>query len=357
MLQNLSDDESIELSAIQCLWYSDFDYIGLSIELVYKHFDGYKTQNIADLAYSDFGTTKELTQEAERIAKEYAEKFNIELYFPSPDEWSRDCPDWWKAKNAPKCEDCQTPIIPSDSKYLPKEVCYPCHLTRESNARIINAEPYDDGVTLYLYKDGKYYSIGYCTKFESFPIASYINNIVEVERANFSHYINLVELNTSVIADLANRLEEDIEQALLNYETPQIEEGMEAFTTIIEVVFKNRKIALTNRLKKHRKICELIYSYDTAQKALLEGYIYHLYFKKGITSRDDKVLRFVYYTNKNKVTKENILECCKKVLTEQELMETIAKLEENIFLIFKNDEYSVTELGMKLIEPIVTHYS
>ena len=70
---------------------------------------------------------KELGQQA-------SEHYNLTFYFPS-EEPDDDCPAWHQQHRAIACADCGKLIIPSDSIYLPKDICYPCHLRRESNRR------------------------------------------------------------------------------------------------------------------------------------------------------------------------------------------------------------------------------
>jgi hypothetical protein len=74
-----------------------------------------------------------LWPEAE-LAKEWgqqaAEKYGLIFYFPSDKEPDDDCPSWTKRHLAIQCADCGKSIIPTDSEYLPKEICYNCHLSR-----------------------------------------------------------------------------------------------------------------------------------------------------------------------------------------------------------------------------------
>ena len=163
IIQNIIGEDNIKPKAVQCIWYSDVNYLALDIELVFKSKQGYEKKRVTTLNYMDFESQKELSEEAKRIGKALAEKYNAEFYFPSPDEWSRDCPDWWESKTAFKCEDCGTPIIQTDSKYLPKEVCYPCHLTREQNERIKNDLSTEDRYSIYKNNEEEIPMLNYST--------------------------------------------------------------------------------------------------------------------------------------------------------------------------------------------------
>lgn len=334
--------------AIQCLWDSDYGSIWLVIELIYKSHLGYKKKQINILEYGEFESTQNLVEEARRICKLYIERYNIELYFPSPDEWSRDCPDWSEANAAPKCEDCKVPIIQTDSEYLPKEVCYPCHLTRDQNERIKKAVPFDNGVTMYLFKDGKHEKIGYSTHFESFPISPYISDIVM--ESLFTNSINVITLEKPMIINLIRKLDNVIEKQLEVYEEPSIKPEMEKFISKIKVQFKDREIELMDRFNKnHENISRLISSYKTAQRALKESYSYQIYFKKGITYRDDSILRFIHYVSNGNADMNNLIVRYKNIITETELSETLTNLILKGCLTENNSEYSVTELGLRIL--------
>lgn len=334
--------------AIQCLWNSDYDYIGLTIEIVFKESNTYRTKEIIELEYKNFESTEAMAIEAKKIANEYIDKYGIELYFPSPDEWSRDCPNWWEYKLSPKCEECKTPIIPTDSDYLPKEVCYPCHLKRERNKRIINAEPYDDGVTMYLSKNDEYINIGYCSNFESFTISPFIKHKVE-SRLN-EEFINVIILKKSDILDLNENLKQALNQKLESYVKPLIDDQMKRFVKTYKVEYNGTEYELADKFNnEHNKISNLIDSLKTNQKALEEDYTYEIYFKNGITHRDDTILRFINYINKGITNIWSIKEHYKKILTEIEVIKTIEKLQTIGCVEITGNEVTITKIGKNIV--------
>jgi len=68
---------------------------------------------------------------AKKFGRSAAEKYGLTFYFPSDREPDDDCPRWTQRHLAIKCLDCEKLIIPTDSPYLPKDICYNCHLKRE----------------------------------------------------------------------------------------------------------------------------------------------------------------------------------------------------------------------------------
>lgn len=346
------DKEKIKkLKAVQCLWYSDYNYLALDVELVFKTNRGYEKKRVTTLNYMDFETDKELSEEAKRIGKTLAEKYNVEFYFPSPDKWSRNCPDWWESKTAFKCEDCGTPIIQTDSKYLPKEVCSPCHLIREQNESIIEQNerikkdlPCNDGVAIYLYRDGEYKELGYALKFESFTISSFIKHKISDEELNSP--ISIISLNEEDIKNLIRELENQIDDKLKNYEKPIKEKRFSKLTAIRSINYKS----IEYQFKGFRnKTMKLISSFNKAQEALSEGFEYRIFFKKGFTYRDDSILRFVNYINEGETNMSNVIKSYRDILSLQQIESTITKLIEIECLTKNQDNILITEKGKCIV--------
>ncbi|WP_196889821.1 hypothetical protein [Aureivirga sp. CE67] len=344
IIQKTIEKGKKEPKAVQCLWYSDVDYIALDVELVFKTRQGYEKENVATLNYKDFESQKELSEEAKRIGKVLAEKYNAEFYFPSPDEWSRDCPDWWNSKAAFKCEDCRTPIIQTDSEHTPKEVCYPCHLTREQNNRIKNAIPYDDGVSMCFYKNGEYKRVGYVSKFESFTISSFIKHKISNEELNSS--ISILSLDKNEIKNLKQELENKIDDKLKNYEKPIKEKRLSKLNTIRSINYKSIEYQFKGFFNE---TCNLIYSFNQAQEALEKGFEYRIFMKNGFTHRDDSILRFIHFVNKGDTNISEIFKRYREILSLSEIESTITKLIEIECLTRIQDNIFITEKGKSII--------
>ena len=344
IIQNIIGEDNKNPKAIQCLWYSDVNYLALDIELVFKTRQGYEKKRATTLNYMDFESQKELSEEAKRIGETLAEKYNAEFYFPSPDEWSRDCPDWWESKDASKCEDCGTPIIQTDSKYLPKEVCYPCHLTREQNERIKKALPYDDGVSMYFHKNGEFKKLGYASKFESFTISSFIKH--KTSSKKLDNPIRIISLDKNDIQDLIQELESQIDEKLKNYEKPIKEKRLSKHSAIRSVNYKSIEYQFKGF---NNETMNLISSFNTAQEALNEGFEYRIFFKKGFTHRDDSILRFVNYVNKGETNISEVIKRYREILTLQEIESTMTKLIEIGCLTRNQDNIFITEKGKGIV--------
>ncbi|CAL2104833.1 conserved hypothetical protein [Tenacibaculum sp. 190524A02b] len=285
---------------------------------------------------------------AQEIGEKLKEKYGLEFFFPSPNNPDDDCPRWTERHRAINCVDCNKLIIPTDSPYLPKEICYNCHLERERNQSIIDEEPYDDGVNMYLYKKGEFQSLGYCSNFESFKIAPFIKE--KVEAVNNELGIKIITISQSEIEKLIQDLEIEIDKQFLEYEEPNIEKRMLRFVTTQKVKYKEKEFELMNRFNSnHENLRGLISCFDTAKRAFSENFEYKIYFKKGITHRDDSILRFVNYSGKGKTKLDQIYERFNGVISTEEVDKTIEKLVKINCLKLNNDEAEVTEIGKNII--------
>jgi hypothetical protein len=282
---------------------------------------------------------------AEQFGNEAAQKYDLTFYFPSKKDADPNCPAWTQRYLGIECADCSKLIIPTDSPYLPKDICYHCHLTRESNEDLIAAKPSDEGVNWYLYKDDEYLPISSCSLFESFVFAPFINEKVKSQLTKKP--INIVQLGRQDIADLKIQLEAVLSEKLSEYEKPVIEEEKRRFFSFQTRVYKGKEYELAQNFNyEHIKISALIDSVETAEKALAENYIYQFYFKNGFTYRYDSVLRFVRYvsaSDSGSIT--DITNNYANILTESEVLETLRKLEQLGCVKIDSNEVRITDLG------------
>jgi hypothetical protein len=74
---------------------------------------------------------------AKEIGATAVAKYRLIFYMPSeePDE---DCPSWADRHKGISCADCGKLIIPTTGPYLPKDICYSCHLKREFSENLKN---------------------------------------------------------------------------------------------------------------------------------------------------------------------------------------------------------------------------
>jgi len=289
-----------------------------------------------------------ISELANQFGKQAIEKYKLTFYFPSQEDADDDCPKWTEKHLAIHCADCNKLIIPTDSPYLPKDICYNCHLKREQNERVKNKEPCDDGVSMYLSKNTEYERIGHCTHFRDFTIAPYIADKVKEQLTD--EQISIITLNTQDIFELKEKLENVLSQKLDNYEAPRINEKMRRFVSVYKVQYRDQEYLLMDRFNNdHSQISSLISSVKNVAKAISEDLTYKIFFKKGITYRDDTVLRFVNYVCKGSTKISNISNHYINVLTESEVVETIRKLEKIHCLMVNNTDVSITTIGKCII--------
>lgn len=68
---------------------------------------------------------------AKFLGQKAIEKYGLTFYFPSNKEPDENCPSWTQRHLSIKCAECGKLIIPTDSEYLPKDICYNCYIDKE----------------------------------------------------------------------------------------------------------------------------------------------------------------------------------------------------------------------------------
>jgi hypothetical protein len=139
-------------------------------------------------------------------------------------------------------------------------------------------------------------------------------------------------------------------QKLESYVKPVIDDQMKRFVKTHTLEYNGNEYELADRFNnEHNEISNLIHSLETTQKALAENYIYEIYFKNGITHRDDNVLRFINYIN-NGVTDIGIVkEHYKNILTENEIIKTVQKLQSEGCIDIIGNEILITNIGKHIV--------
>jgi len=201
---------------------------------------------------------------------------------------------------------------------------------------------------MYLSKDDEYDNIGYCSNFKDFTIAPFISDKVQQQLTEKA--ISVITLDKSAILELNDTLETELNQKLENYVKPIIDERMARFVNTYKVKYNDVEYELADRFNNdHNEISNLIYSLQTNQKAISDNYEYKIYFKNGITYRDDSILRFVTYINNGTTDIKSINKHYSQILTELDVFKTIQKLQEIGCLEIKENVVTITKTGRNIV--------
>ncbi len=344
---------------LEALWTGDTQgwYLILSL-YTETGWPGFKKEHVQQLGTVSFGGdirlfTGEvpLWPEAE-LTKQWGEqarqKYGLEFYFPASQGPDDDCPDWHRRHLGIRCADCNKLIIPTDSPYLPKDVCYPCHLERESNDKIRNDKPYQGGIALYMTKDEEKRQISFCSEFKSFTIAPFVKH--HVDRQLTDENVCIVTLDNSNLIQLKADLEEDLEKRLANYQKPDLDNPRTQFLGTFTTQYKGKDYVLMQRFDEdHTTISSLIYSCELLTEALSGEYEYQFYFSRGFTYRDMRVLRFVNSAQVGNTTFSEITAHFQSILVPSQLLYTINKLKEMKCLEVNGDDVRITTLGVNAL--------
>ncbi|RZJ54058.1 MAG: hypothetical protein EOO44_06380 [Flavobacterium sp.] len=280
------------------------------------------------------------------LAKEWgqkvSEKYGLTFYFPSHTEPDNDCPSWPQRHLAINCEDCGKSIIPTDSPYLPKEICYHCHLNREQNVRIKLNEFYKDGVY------GIYQINGNTTNLRDFSIPLYLHELVKLENVNKEN--GIIKFDTEKLLSIKNQLYQEIKSNLTNYKKSDLQGDRRKFGSFEIVAFDGIEYEFESQFNEnHRTLSSLIYRYSSFEQAAAQNWTYYLHIVKGVTNRDDSFLRFINFVSKGSTNLNDINNRYKNILTETEIFATLKKLEGLGCIDIENHIFKITERGQAIL--------
>lgn len=276
-----------------------------------------------------------------------SEKFGLTFYFPSENEPDDDCPSWHQRHLAIKCEDCHKLIIPTESPYLPNEICYPCHLLRERNEELKADALYDEGVTMFLSNGENDEHEGYCTLFKDFAIAPYIQSHVDAKMID--RVINVICIYPEEISGILSEIEGDLNVLIANYLKPIVDERLEKFHQLHSIEYNGVEYQLDSFKAEHLKLSKLFYCWESASKALSQSKHFMIYFKNGFSKREDAILRFVNYVCKGTADTSDVVKRFNGVITEAEVLKSIEKLEKNACLTTAENKLKVTRTGKNIV--------
>ncbi|WP_375559489.1 hypothetical protein ACE193_17365 [Bernardetia sp. OM2101] len=148
--------------AIQALWDGDTQGWCIYMEVIIDTKNRFSKYSIFHLCTMRFAsdlrifngqpTPWEETIVAKKIGNLISKKYNIPFWFPASEAPDDDCPSWLQRDKGIHCADCNKLIIPTDSSYLPKDICYSCHLRREAKKNFSNDISTNDELTIYTIK-------------------------------------------------------------------------------------------------------------------------------------------------------------------------------------------------------------
>jgi hypothetical protein len=336
-------------TVLEALWDGDTQGWFLILNLYFKTGKFFwKRETIKHLGIVSFGGDMRLFNgqvplwpEAE-LTKEWgqkvAEKYGLTFYFPSDKEPDDNCPSWTQRHLAIQCADCGKSIIPTTSIYLPKDICYSCHLTRERNERIKRNEFYKDGIY------GTYQAKDSLTSENDSFISQYLNELVNL--TDLKDEINVVIFSNVQLMELKGKLYSDIKSTIANYQKSNLNGERRKFGSFELIKFEGNEYEFEHQFNEnHRALSYLIHSYQTFEKAELEGWTYSLHIIKGLTNRDDLFLRFINFVAKGSTSIKEINQRYVAVLTELEILDTLKKLERLGCIEISNENLKITSSG------------
>lgn len=331
---------------LQALWDGDTGgwYLTFSLYAENPSVSGDLVWYYLGRVHSDGDQTTEAF--AKELAAKAVNKYGLEFYFPSPDDADDDCPDWKERDKAISCAGCGKLILPDRHTKLPKEICYPCYRERERNQALIDDELQEYGVSLYRCKGRKYQGMRSCGYMEDFAMFPYISEALK--RKIGTEGVTVLTIEKNELQSLSQKLEArlDVLAPLYKKAAPHDRNG-KVISMFRDQSYKGKRYTLDSyRDPVHEEMAELLYSYNTTQEVIREKGCFKFFIKaKGYSYRDDAFMRFIHHTCKGRATINRMHEHYKKLLSREQVLSTLEKLERFGCISIKDDLITMTHLG------------
>lgn len=286
---------------------------------------------------------------AKELGKKAIEKYNLEFYFPSQDKPDSNCPKWTDQHLAINCADCNKLVLPSKSPYLPKDICYNCHLIRDRNEALINNELIQEGIVLYLSNGIEAKNLGFWGSYDYLILSKFdIPSITNSEKASS---MQVFVLKYDELGKLKKDIEQELNLKLKHYSKPEIDEKERKSRKLYKIKeYQGNTYELDiGKKKDHWFILESIKSLDFLDQAINENFNLNVCFVKGLRYREDVILRFLHYLKKGESNLDELELHYKKLLSKEQIIEVIERLKDYNCLTFDGFEIKTTELGKNIV--------
>ena len=351
-------------TVLEALW--DGDTQGWSL-LLYVHTIKNHASNIAERHYLGelslgtdirlfYGQSYAEIEVAKELGQKAVNKYGLTFYFPSDKAPDDDCPEWNQRHLGINCADCNKLIMPPDSPYLPKDICYNCALSKESKTRHnieIKINHFIEDGRFGVYKRGTD-----SIELKVFPICDYLlTRLSKEEKAEkINQEINVLYYDNETLKKIKDSIYLEIEAFFRHYEKPLDLEDPEKQG---EVNFK-RKVGWLKMVtfegneyeietNKNSYFMYLLDMHEVFENIVSENVSYELHIIKNITYRADSFLRFIHFTSGGTTNVSAINNHYKENLTDIEVLETLKKLEQLGCVEIDKTVLTTTERGKNIL--------
>lgn len=347
--------------AVQALWDGDTQGWFVYLEVIFLE-DAPSTYSIIDLCAMRFAsdlrifngqtTPWEETIIAKKIGNYISKKYDIPFWFPASEAPDDDCPSWLQRDKGINCADCNKLIIPTDSPYLPKDICYSCNLERESKEEFSNDIATNDELTIYILNadtnKSEFKSYWLMTQSKDKGIYKEIATILDERNIKIEEIENY-NLFKEDLEKLLSLYENKLKLFFDNYDIEKVEKFLKQ-DYLIEVEYKGKNYLLHTFFNR-----ELIGNMDTVktiQSVIDENKYFYLFFAKNKTRQLDTIMRFI--KEKKTTTLQKLIhyysqaynEKYRTALSKEQINKNIQRLIDRDYIsIDENDIISLTFKG------------
>lgn len=274
---------------------------------------------------------------AKAMGKKAAEKYGLTFYFPSDKEPDDNCPSWTQRHLAINCADCNKLIIPTDSPYLPKEICRNCHSKRKWDEEIKLDKPYKDGIY------GTYRTKDSPAECRDHTITDYLKTLKALDAA-------VITFIHDELITIKDSIHNNLKKLTANYKPSNLQGEERKFGAFYTVSFEGKDYEVEIKFgHEHSELYSQVYRYRILEEAVLNGWTYYIHLVEGITHRDDAFLRFIYAVCDGETNIQAINDRYSNLLTTTEVLATLEKLAAHGCINILNETIHITERGKNIL--------
>lgn len=288
------------------------------------------------------------------LAKTLGEKaigtYGLEFYFPSPDDADDDCPDWKERHLAQACAGCGKLILKDRDTVLPREICYHCYLERERNRDLIEDKLQEYGVTDYACIGRKYECMSSRGYMKDFAVYPYISDALRQQIGQEG--VSVFTIEKDELLNLSKNMEARLDVLAKSYKpAPPHERSGKAISMFRDQSYKGNPYRLDSyRDPVHDEMAGLLYVYNKSLELIQNKGCFKYFIKgKGYSYRDDAFMRFLRFKGKGRATVDRFHEHYKTLLSREQVLHTLHKLERFGCITLKDGLVSMTHLGKHML--------
>ncbi|NML37284.1 hypothetical protein HHL17_08740 [Chitinophaga sp. G-6-1-13] len=270
-----------------------------------------------------------------------AVQYGLEFYFPSPDEYTDDCPRWPQRHLGVSCADCGKLML-KEMAARHKGVCFHCDMNRESNRKLKTNAPGSRHGIFASVKDDNISSIVRCTNGKGLSIVEGLEMDTSTWKSPSSAIVEIVITEEDIL-----RWKEILHGKI----KIELSTAKSSLSQVQEQRFSQLKFeGQTYYFGKwdtldYASVTFLMGEYEPITAALAQKAVFKIFYFHDLSAREDSFMRSIHFGFKGQAATTLLINKFKKILTPEEVITTLKQMEERGLLNRQGDQLTLTTLS------------